>query len=113
MDNLPLEIIEKIYKILIDLHSLPDDLKREIENEKLQKMFRYVQGIVGFRNASWGVVYHILTNNRGPVCYRYVSYEQKVLDLWNELSHEQRDDINIEFYIEHSYFNDDGLFYLE
>lgn len=113
MDNLPDDLINKIYSIFIRLHSLPDELKHEIENEKLYKMFREVQGIVGFRNASWGVIYHILTNNRSPVRYRYSCYEEKTLELWKNLSHEQRDEVQIDFSITHSFFNDDGLFYLE
>ncbi len=113
MDTLSEDLIHKIYKHFIELHFIPDDLKQDIENEKLYKMFRYIQSIVGFRNASWGVIYHILTNDKSPVRYRFVSYEEKTLDMWNKLSYEQRDDIHISFSITHSFFNDDGLFYLE
>ena len=110
IEDLPIEIQEHIYRYHVKLHAIDQDLKTEIENFKLQKAFRSVIALLGFRNASWGFLYHLLTNNNdASIRYRYVNYEPLVFDHWNSMTHEERDDFSEYIDIRRAYFTDDGL----
>lgn len=113
MENLPDHIIEKIYKLHFQHHIFPG-LKCEIEHERLLKVFRDVQSIIGMRNASWGFIYHLLTDRIDePIRYKYVTYEDKVYLLWSNMSHEERDSLE-RIHTIHSYLlSDEGLLYVD
>lgn len=113
ISNLPVEIREHIYKYFIQTNTLSIDLKDEIESFKLMQSFRNLIGILGFRNAAWGVVYHVLTKNTlQPVRYRYVNYEPKVFMHWNSMTHSERDSFRVPD-VRRGYYTDDGLFVIE
>lgn len=113
ISNLPVDLRERIYKQFIQINAIPTDLKDEIESFKLMQMFRNLIGILEFRNAAWGIVYHVLTKTTcQPVRYRYVNYEPKVFMHWNSMTHNERDSFQIPE-IHRGYYTDDGLFVIE
>jgi hypothetical protein len=111
--ELPVELREHIYKYFIRINTIPSDLKDEIESFKLMQSFRNIIGILGFRNAAWGVVYHVLTKNTlQPVRYRYVNYEPKVFMHWDSMTNAERDSFRVPD-VRRGYYDDDGSFIVE
>lgn len=113
ISQLPLELREYIYKYYIQTRQISYAMKEEIETFKLMQSFRNLIGILGFRNAAWGVVYHVLTKNHlSPVRYRHVCYEPKVLMHWDSMTHAERDSFTVPD-IKRGYYDDDGSFVIE
>lgn len=113
IESLPYDVQCIIYRFHVNSMRLSFDLKHEIHTFKLVHAFRNLIAIIGFRNATWGVLYHFLTcRYYDPVRYKYVHYEQMIFDLWNSMTHEERD----AFYVprlKHAFYLDDGTFVVE
>jgi hypothetical protein len=110
IEELPIEIQEHIYRYHVKSNSINEDLKNEIHDFKLYRAFRSVISLLGVRNASWGFLYHLLTHNKDQsIRYRYVNYEPLVFEIWNSLTHDERDKVPDVIDIHRAYFTDDGL----
>lgn len=109
IEQLPEELREHIYKYYVKSKRINNGLKKEIEYARLQIAFRNVIGILGFRNASWGFLYRIMTQTTNESIYcRYVHYEPLVMKLWRNMSFEERDELRPVYYIDRSFYTDDG-----
>lgn len=110
IEQLPEELRELIYNWYVKTHVIDRDLKYEIEYAKLHSAFRNVIGVLGFRNASWGFLYHMMTGNMNKsIRYKFVHYEPLVLDVWSSMTHEERDHFKKKYIIDQAYYRDDGL----
>jgi hypothetical protein len=114
VSDLPIDIQRNIYTKLVHISTIPCELSQEIRDWKLKKTFRNLIGLFGFRNATWGLIYNSLTQQKKvPVRYSFVNYEPMVYDLWNSMTFEERDVFDVDECTPiEGYYSDDGLLHI-
>lgn len=96
LSDLPHDIKLKIIEYLIPSWTIPRELKGEIVEYPLMKSFRDLIGLTGSRNASFGVLYNIITEKFKPYVYfLHKNYEVKCLRFWKSITDEQRDRLRL------------------